>query len=534
MPRWKLVLLVLLTVAAVTGGAWVTWTGLHEPKKQKKPKECAEGVVQIEGECIGVNGSGYAFDTGEIQKVTNAIAEENRRVESNAENDHEPYVTVAMMLPLHADKKEKGLRREMRSDLQGAYLGQRELNDTDSTPKIKLVLANPGRDYKHQKHVVDALLGMRDAKDNLRAVTGFNSSIDATRKAVRKLTAEGVPVLASRLSGDGISNEERGGVSQRFPGLARIIPTNSDTARALTDYTDKQVQKDEETVVVFDWRDDRYVRSLKKAFENIKEEGPPGPSAMAFRSRSVHDATGTGNYFQRIASNLCGSGVETVYFAGRAQHLRAFATTLADADYCKDRYRILSGSDAASLRHYMSKDDWAKLRTPDGEAKVQVQYAAPGHPDAWRIETERHEKPPAYLTEPDGALGTLYSRIDEEKEALDGEEPDLEDSRTMLVYDGLVTVGEVLHSLHNGSAGRLPGLQRIRDEWPNLRLRNRVHGTSGQICLTNNGNPYNKPISIVELDPGEKGPGTLKFEGLGWPEGRPKDGKCAVQEDDKS
>ncbi len=450
------------------------------------------------------------------------------------------------MLPLQSDRA--ALRRQMRSDLQGAYLGQRQANEGEGEPpKIRLVLANPGRAYRQQKKVVDTLLQMADSpKDRLRAVTGFNLSLDDTQEAVRRLTKHKVPVLASRISGDEIANEDRtdGTGKTQFPGLARLITTNHDAAQALANFNGERGRENRRTVLVYDKRSDGYSKSLAKAFSGIEEKGPPGPAAMPFESPAIDDPGSTGNQFTQTANNICDSGADIIYFAGRTLHLRILALKLAQVD-CENRhYTIISGSDAASLRQDMTEKDWQRLRGEDGKAKVTVQYAAPAHPDAWSTEladwkkewNAHHDREPTkddlpqYLTEPAAALDTLKKRIETTRgEDIElGAAPNLEDSRTMLVYDGLITIGTALHQAQEGSAEAVPSREDVGGQWPLLQSRHRVRGTSGLICLTSGGNPYDKPIAVVQLDPGREGRGKLKFVGLGWPTGQAQPKNCVI------
>lgn len=532
MPRWKKMLYALLAVAAVTAGVVLVVFLVQ------KPDTCADGVERSDGECVGVNGEGYDFGTPEISDVAKAIARENREIES------QPHVTVAMMLPLQSDRP--AVRRQVRSDLHGAYLGQRQANDGEGEPpKIRLVLANPGRDYGQQGKVVPTLLRMAESsEDRLRAVTGFNLSLEQTEEAVRRLTEHRVPVLASRISGDGIANTDRtdGTAKPRFPGLARIIPTNGDAAQALANFNGGR--EDRKTVLVFDKRYDSYNESLAKAFSGIEEKGSPGPAAMPFDSPAIDEPGSTGNQFTQTANNICDSDADTIYFAGRTLHLRIFALKLAEVSCQKRHYTLVSGSDAASLRQAMSEKDWGKLRGEGGRPKVTVQYAAPAHPDAWRTAlddwraewAEDHGREPAekelpqYLTEPAKALDTLKQRIRTTRgEGVRlGSAPDLEDSRTMLVYDGLLTISKALHQAQKGGAEAVPSREDVGRQWSLLQSRHRMPGTSGLICLTSGGNPYDKPAAVVELDPGRKGHGTLKFVGLGWPTGKVQPKNCVI------
>ncbi|GHD33414.1 hypothetical protein GCM10010313_79030 [Streptomyces violarus] len=535
MPRWRKILYSVLLVGAIVAGVALTTSLL------RRPDTCAEGVERIEGECVGVNGEGYDFGTPEIADVARAIARENQRIAN------QPHVTVAMMLPLQSDRE--ALRRQMRSDLQGAYLGQRQANEGEGEPpRIRLVLANPGQAYGRQEEVVDTLLRMAASpEDRLRAVTGFNLSLAATEAAVKRLTENKIPVLAARISGDRIANEDRpdGMATLKFPGLARILPTNNDAAQALANFNGERGRRNLRTVLVYDKRPDGYNESLARAFSRIKEKGPAGPAAMSFESPSIDEAGSTGNQFTQTANNICDSEADTIYFAGRTLHLRIFALKLAQVG-CENRhYTIVSGSDAASLRQAMTEKDWAQLRGDDGRAKVTVQYAAPAHPDAWTTEltawTQDHKathgnKPsaqdlPQYLTEPQAALDTLRNQIKATRRegiAL-GSTPNLDDSRTMLVYDGLITIGKALHQAQRGAPETTaPTREDVGRQWSLLQSRHRVQATSGLICLTTGGNAYDKPAAIVELDPGRKGEGTLKFVGLGWPTGKPQPENCVI------
>jgi ABC-type branched-subunit amino acid transport system substrate-binding protein len=537
MPPWRKILYALLVTAALVVGGLFGWSYLN------RPDMCAKGVERIGGECIGVTDEGYAFGNSAIRDVAEAIEEENKEAEKDT------YVTVAVLMPL--DSGNAALRRQIRSDLQGAYLGQLKANKREGEPpKIRLVLANPGRGYKHQAQVVDTLVRMaKSPQDRLRAVTGINLTLKETEAAVSRLTSNHVPVLASRITGDGIANKEdvTDVVQPKFPGLARIIPTNQEVAKALTRFNGRQGRDDSRTVVVFDRRNDSYNVSLAQAFRNVEEKGSGGLVAQPFTSPAIDEVGETGSEFVDIARTICATRADTVYFAGRALHLRLFALKLAGT-YCqKPHYTIISGSDAASLRQYMQPADWDVLRGGQDKPKVTVQYAAPAHPEAWKTELTAWKKKwaaahdgrapgaeelPQYLAEPKAALDelqTLIETVQQEKINL-GSPPDLMDSRTMLVYDGLVTIDEALH-LRKAPAGQVPALADLGNRWARLHSLYRVRGTSGLICLTPAGNPYDKPIAVVELDPGDKGEGMIKYVGLGWPDGgRPQSKDCVIQE----
>ncbi|MFD9908801.1 amino acid ABC transporter substrate-binding protein [Streptomyces sp. NPDC059063] len=513
--RLKKAVTILVVVAAGVAA------GILVPQNVGGPDRCADGVERHGGECVGVNGSGYDFGTPEITKVSAAIAKENERI------DGKPHITVAMMLPLQPDAPAE--RRQLRSDVQGAYLAQYRANREEQKPPLRLVLANPGRNYAQQDRVVDELARLADSsKHNLRAVTGFNLSLRNTVAAVDRLTNElRIPVLISRASADELANAESREGRPRFQGLARVIPTNRQQADALAAFHGGL--RDEETVLVKDTRpDDIYVESLARAFSRADDRaaGPPGAKDQEFTSPSIGDPGETGNDFSLISHNICQSRARTVYFAGRPVHLRLFALKLAEVPCRGKRYTVVSGSGAATLDRYMSDADWKKLQGEPGakEPTVTVQYTAPAHPAAWTAELRRAKGRPAYLTEPQKALDELRA-LTARQGAGDIGPVELDDSRTMLVHDGVHTIARAVFLANARSAGAVPPRERVSAQWSRLESAHRVAGTSGWVCLTNAGNPYDKPVAVVELDPRTR---KLAFEGLAWPEGRTQPRDCVV------
>ncbi|MFH8486790.1 ABC transporter substrate-binding protein [Streptomyces longisporoflavus] len=497
--------------------------------------DCAEGVSESGGECIGVNGSGYDFGVPGIAPVAERIAQENRRI------DKQPHVTVAMMLPLQPDSRAE--RRQLRSELQGAFLAQYIANREPGKPVVRLVLANPGKDYLRQDEVVPDLVRMAHSKsDNLRAVTGFNLSLDATRKAVRSLTEQQVPVLVARASASSLANRESKDGTYDFKGLARIIPTNEQQAKALAAFNGSR--KDRQTVLLRDTRPDPYVRSLASAFQGLPEDGPAGPDDMTFTSPGVADPGDVDNQFRPTVNTICNSGADTVYFAGRSTHLRLFLKRLAKEACTERKFTVVSGSDAASLNNRMTDEDWAELRDSSGKPRLTVQYAAPAHPDAWDARVRAWQKAqkketgktppasraPASLRDPQAALQELKDTIAALKSAgRDIGDVELGDSRTMMVHDGVRTAVEAIRGAKpTGEAA--PTAEQVGNRWATMQSKNRVNGTSGRICLTKAGNPYDKPLAVVTLRPGtEAGPGTLAFAGLAWPSGKPQPEDCVVR-----
>lgn len=178
--------LVILLAVAVLGTAGYFGYGVWADDS------CATGVTEVGNECVGVTDGSYVFND-DLGPVTARIKEENDSVAGKNP------VTVALMIPLISDQQAE--RREMVEQVQGAYLAQYRANrESGKQPPIRLVLANPGREYGQWRRVADQLArSATDGKENLRAVTGINISIANSEAAVHYLTADKhIPVVAAR------------------------------------------------------------------------------------------------------------------------------------------------------------------------------------------------------------------------------------------------------------------------------------------------------------------------------------------------
>ncbi|WP_431930625.1 hypothetical protein [Nonomuraea jabiensis] len=137
-----------------------------------EPASCGEGLVVMGRDCIGVSDG-----TGVLMPELDGMPEVFARIE--AENNRiaaKPYATVALMIPMQSDIP--AVRKQILSEVQGAYLAQLQANTPDAAkPAIRLVLANPGRDYRYWQKTVNYLTAR---EPQLRVVAGFNLSLTDT------------------------------------------------------------------------------------------------------------------------------------------------------------------------------------------------------------------------------------------------------------------------------------------------------------------------------------------------------------------
>ncbi|GHK00289.1 hypothetical protein SY2F82_20860 [Streptomyces sp. Y2F8-2] len=493
--RFRRYAALLLAAVLVAGTAWavVTYVG--------RQPSCAPGVARLDGgDCVGVSTTAYDFGQRRFADVVKAVYRENDRLKSGS------YVTVALFEPFTASDPDSV--DDTLHELQGAYLAQYRANHdaTGETPQIRLVLANTGRDGSYWPRVVDRLTLMAEGADRLRAVTGIGLSTDNNRAAVKELTHRGIPVVGSSITADSLANGADG--KDPYPGLARVAPTNSDSARALASFARVSGGR---ALLVYDKPGDPYTRTLQSAFEKLVAGSPYQAQPFTPPVDRTQEGT-TANQFRQITQLVCDTPktTDTILFAGRHTQLRQFVNALGARGCMDHRLTVLTGDEGS----YLNGDkrlDWKALTR-----NLSVRYTALAHPDAWKKETARTGGSAADAQELDGliARGT--------KQPVGPIGPvDLADGQLTIAYDAMrLAVQGMREATPTGDA--VPALADVVNEWAFMKGSHRVDGASGWICLDVHGNPYDKAVPIVELTPD----GGARFVRIAWPEGRPPAKEC--------
>ncbi|MFC7219641.1 ABC transporter substrate-binding protein [Streptomyces polyrhachis] len=488
-------LVCLVLAGGAIGGICWTW---------QLPAYCQSGngqLVEEGGECVGISDGSYTF-IDELAPVSARIEELNDRVEQG----DRPYATIALMIPMTPAKDDRAGRAQLLREVQGAYLAQYRANEVDKEDvPVRLVLANPGRGLDHGRQVADWLAEKAASpQDRLRVVFGFNLSKTQTADTISRLTKDmGIPVVGGPITATDLANNGNG----RYPGLAKIVPSNRDQAYALHHH----LREDESrTFLIEDVSDsDLYARSLREAFTEVTRGAASGPERYNADKVTKSD-------FKLMVNNICDSEARTVYFAGRPDAMAQLVNALG-ARGCRDRHlRLVTVSGASTIA--LDPDlDWGALTRGKG---LTVEYATITHPDAWS--SSRTPAPPATGGSPE-YLATLTGLLADDSAHRPGDigPTDLSDGRTITMYDSALTaITGIVNRVRE--KGHVPELADIAEAWNRLHGVNRVPGASGWICLDGNGTPYDKAVAIVRLVAGGNGArGHLAFQGVAWPTGAP-------------
>ncbi|MEU6350195.1 ABC transporter substrate-binding protein [Streptomyces sp. NPDC047072] len=488
-------------VAGVVALVVLAGLGLVVNLLLEEDRSCAPGVVKPEGseECVGVSATDYDWGRKALAPVVKAIDRENRSIKG-------PYVTVALLEPFTAtDADNLG---DVLHEMQGAYLAQYQANHQSNgdVPAIRLVLANPGATGAHWEHTVDRLASMTGGEDKLRAVAGVGLSTANNKRAVAELTKRGIAVVGTSITADNLAN---GKGRDLFPGLARVSPTNTDEARALTSFAKVAADK---AVLVYDRReDDPYTVTLQRSFQKLLAGSPYAP--WSFNPPEDRSQEGsTANDLRQITHFVCDTAADTdtIFFAGRHTQLRQFINALGERGCQQRKFTLLTGDEGSYLTGDKDLDRQALTHN------LTVRYTALAHPDAWI------DSPPAT-----GGSAADAKALQELVRAGEGDKVgpigtvDLEDGQLIIAYDALRLTYQGIRYAKGDKD--LPTLEDVRNEWQLIKgTQQRINGASGWICLDNHGNPYDKAVPIVELTP----EGKARFVKIAWPEGKPPAKEC--------
>ncbi|MFF1415545.1 branched-chain amino acid ABC transporter substrate-binding protein [Streptomyces sp. NPDC058289] len=473
----------LATAAAVTlvaalwlGAGWI----------QERLARCADGVVE-QGpgdECVGVSDGSYVF-APHLDAVSKKIEEENRRVLANADKD--PYVSVAYFTSFTTTASDSNSAEGVRHELQGAYLAQYRHNqgDLEATPKIRLLIANPGSKSTQWKHTVDELIARKDSPDRLVAVAGLGPSTDENLAAIKRLSDNGIAMVGATLTATSI---------QDIDNFVRIAPTNEDEAYAGAGYLKRRGVST--AVVIQDVaKGDLYAATLGKAFTKAFQEGDKHKLVAESMTYDSSVSSAWQNELHYMTSQLCQQHPQLIYFAGRGLHLTHFLDSLANRSCTEQRFTVFTGDDTTNLN--------AEQLARAAATGIEVLYTGLAHPDMYRAAPQAVSAPSAKNFQPGGVLDQWFPHDSRE------------DGGALMGHDAVLAAANGIRMAAHWQ-GQVVG-DAVARMFHQMDGTQQVAGASGFISFQNNGNPRNKAVPVLRLN----AKGQVEFVEVSAAEGKP-------------
>ncbi|MGW7019491.1 ABC transporter substrate-binding protein [Streptomyces decoyicus] len=492
---WRGIATLVVALALIVGGLWFFWPAEEDDScAADQPGLHWAGTGPLR-ECVGITDEkAFSFDP-RLKGITDRIAQENRRVRAQWEKPASgksrlPYVKVAVLSPLTESDTSALPIGEIRSSLEGAFLAQCRANACPAlstasstgiqgkTPLIQLVLANEGRNETHWKPVVDQLAGLVDDAHPLVAVTGMGVSIPETQAAATELSRLKIPAIGAVLTATDLN----------APRLFKVSPSNVDYAKALRRYLDGSSLKGHRGYLVFDSRDDNYVKTMRRAFD--EEFGDYiGRRRASFVGTTGHQPAGVPRLFYNAVNNICLTKAEVIFYAGRDRDLADLVRALSTRSQCGHDIPITVMTGATGT-FAQGKQVQGLLKSN----KISILDVAATNPDQWT----------SGVHAPSG-----FKPFHQALRDLNFKDSVMDDGYAIMHHDAVLTAIWATRNVTGQTGKEAPDVQDVYNEITNLHDASTVPAAGGELSFddASNGWPHNKPVPVIRLPEPLKNPG---------------------------
>ncbi|BDH11844.1 ABC transporter substrate-binding protein [Streptomyces hygroscopicus] len=492
---WRGIATLVVALALIAGGLWYFWPVEEDDScAADQPGLHWAGTGPLR-ECVGITDEkAFSFDP-RLKGITDRIAQENRRVRAQWEKPASgksrlPYVKVAVLSPLTESDTSALPIGEIRSSLEGAFLAQCRANACPAlstasstgiqgkTPLIQLVLANEGRNETHWKPVVDQLAGLVDDAHPLVAVTGMGVSIPETQAAATELSRLKIPAIGAVLTATDLN----------APRLFKVSPSNVDYAKALRRYLNGSSLKGHRGYLVFDSRDDNYVKTMRRAFD--EEFGDYiGRRRASFVGTTGHQPAGVPRLFYNAVNNICLTKAEVIFYAGRDRDLADLVRALSTRSQCGHDIPITVMTGATGT-FAQGKQVHGLLKSN----KISILDVAATNPDQWT----------SGIHAPSG-----FKPFHQALRDLNFKDSVMDDGYAIMHHDAVLTAIWATRNVTGQTGKEAPDIQDVYNEITNLHDASTVPAAGGELSFddASNGWPHNKPVPVIRLPEPLKNPG---------------------------
>lgn len=504
--RWPVVVILILLLLLILGGALASFAYLTGKAKTATatpitthtttnggPNANGIGVTHLGNEDIGISDGTVAFDidrqsgnqmrqaaaklkqndvagaesfwqaavSGDSSNAEALIYLENQRVLASGS----PYITLVVATMLTGNDLGVG-----RDDLQGAYVAQKEFNDGAKlgSVRVRLLIANSGNDATHATLVAQQIVKAAHADTTIIGVMGWPFS-NRTLNAMNILTQAQLPMVSQTASSDSLT-----GISPYF---FRVAPSNLIQAAAGAAYAQQNLGA--KNVALFVDPADSYSQSLATDFSKLFS-GLGGHITVTERYTVGKPDTLPTSLDAALKATPT---PDLIYFSGYATDVSTILTNLPN--YAQfPNMRVMGGDALYNLDGYPSsaRAGFNRLR-----------FTTFAYPDEWEVAGFANKKPPFF---------TAYVAAFDPNRLHKGNPYGYTrpNNDVMLSYDATIALLKgCAIALHGGKTSPTP--QDLRQALTQISGANAFQGVSGQISFGSNGDPVDKAIVILAVNP---------------------------------
>jgi ABC-type branched-subunit amino acid transport system substrate-binding protein len=450
------------------------------------------GVTTVGGETIGISDGTYIFDTASAGASLKLQAAQDLRQNPNdmstalslfsqaaalQSNDAEaliyqedlrvvnsgsPYVTLVVGTMLSGGSALLGVGRD---DLQGAYVAQKEFNDgfkIHSGMQVRLLIANAGSQTSYVTQVAQQIVRLSQADKTFVGVMGWPYSSRAVQ-AIQVLAKAHIPMVSETASSDELTNAS--------PYFFRVAPSNKAEGIAGAQYAE-QVLHAKSAALFYD-PTDPYSQSLAQDFsQQFLSDGNKVVDSETY-------TVGKPSTLPPLLQKVLAAHPDMIYFSGYASDMSTILINLpagnlpvvgGDALYELGGYpsSARAGFSRLHFTAFAYPDEWGVLGYGAQTPAFFGEYVADFDPN------NNHTGSPYGFTRPD--------------------------NDTILAYDAMVALLKGCDiALSSGKQTITP--QDLHQTLSTINGANSFQGVSGQIAFGANGDPIDKAIVVLYVDP---------------------------------
>jgi len=347
---------------------------------------------------------------------------------------------------------------ETLNSLQGAYVAQKEFNDGPGMVKVRLLIANSGKEQGYTSQVAGQIVALAQHDKTVVGVLGWMSSARSL-SVIPVLAKAGIPMVSQTASSDALIN-----YSAYF---FRVVPPNKAQGLAAARFAEARLQA--KRAVLFVDPSDSYSQSLVQDFtQQFTQDGNTILRRETF-------TTDTATNYSNLINDALRYNPDVLYFSGANDNdTKAFLQALPTSGPFAHLPAI--GGDAGYVVVPNTYGRWF--------------FTSFAHPDEWSFEKFGKQQP-AFFNE--------YANDFDPNRQHPGYGYTRPNATAILTYDAAVVL---LHGcqmvLVNGKMALSP--QELAQALPRISGSQAIQGVSGQIAFGPDHDPVKKAIVVLRVD----------------------------------